>query len=375
MKDDTQTTKPDHTSSQVSSSNSQSSQKENAPPQSPKSLLESAPESPILARQLPASQTTSISLPPGTLPPQLLSLLSSIKKNLNTYFSTNPPHTIQRLSELILHPTNHYRTLPSYLRALDRVISVSTTADVYPLSTIATTFQGTALNGGALVNGTTSASYLAPSTSSLPSSSDDLDDRDDSLSGAVLTRIPWLRNTGDSASDRVGDLRTESTSLIDGPNGAGSLETVTVSMNGIGRSGVVPPGNVLLSQPDTGLSPVGRQTRSSSAAAAVARREEAEVEGEGEERIHARGPEEIGVEDMGPQAAASEGAIVFDVEGALGRRGEGEKIERVDKEGDKDSDDGDIVIVDADGKVEGEEDAADESGENVGPDAVDTTTL
>ena len=190
----------------------------------------------------------------------------------------------------------------------------------------------------------------------------------------MLTRISWLRNTSDSASDRVGDLRTESTSLIDGPNGAGSLETVTVSMNGVARAGVIPPGNVLPSQPDTGLSPVGRQTRSSSAAAAVARKEEAEDEGEGEERIHARGPEEIGVEDMGPQAAASEGAIVFDVEGALGRRGEGEKIVTVEKEGDID-DDEDIVVVDADGKVEGEESAADQSGENVGADAIDTTTL
>lgn len=190
----------------------------------------------------------------------------------------------------------------------------------------------------------------------------------------MLTRIPWLRNASDSASDRVGDLRTESTSLIDGPNGAGSLETVTVSMNGIARTGVVPPGSVLLSQPDTDLSTVGRQTRSSSAAAAVARKEEAEEDGEGEERIHARGPEEIGVEDMGPQSAASEGAIVFDIEGALGRRGEGEKILTADKEGDQDGD-GDIVIADADGKVEGEEGAADRSGENAGPDAVDSTAL
>lgn len=358
----------------MSASNSQGSQKENAPPQSPKSCLESISESPIPARQPSPAQTTSVSLPPGTLPPQLLSLLSSIKKNLNTYFSVNPPHTIQRLSELVLHPTKHYRTLPSYLRALDRVISVSTTADVYPHSTIAATFQGSASNGGALVNGTISTSYLAPSAPSLHSSSDDSDGRDDSLSGAVLTRIPWLRNTSDSASDRVGDLHTESTSLIDGPNGAGSLETVTVSMNGIARTGVVPPGNVLLSQPDTGISTVGRQTRSSTVAAAVARKEEAEDDGEGEERIHARGPEEIGVEDMGPQSVATEGAIVFDVEGALGRRGEGEKILTADKEGDQDGD-GDIVLADLDGKVEGEEGAADRSGENVGPDAVDSTTL
>ena len=148
-------------------------------------------------------------------------------------------------------------------------------------------------------------------------------------------------------------------------------------MNGIGRAGVVPSGNVLLSQPDTGLIPSGRQTRSSSAAAAVARKEEAEGEGDGEERVHARGPEEIGVEDMGPQATASAGAIVFDVEGALGRRGEGEKIPIPDKEGEEGDKDGDrdTVITDADGKMEGEQGGADQSRENVGADAVDTTTL
>ncbi|MCJ1300742.1 hypothetical protein MMC08_003539 [Hypocenomyce scalaris] len=377
IKDDAQTVKHDHTSSQASSSTSQNSQKENAPPRSPKSCPAAPSDSPVPAQQIPDSQSSNISLPPGTLPPQLLSLFSSVKKDLNTYFSIKPPHTIQRLADLVLHPKNHYRTLPSYLRALNRVISVSTTADIYPLSTIATTFQGSAANGGALINGITPASYLAPSASSLSSASDDPDNHDNSLSGAVLTRISWLRNMSDSSSDRVGDLRTESTSLIDGPNGAGSLETVTVSMNGIGRAGVVPSRDVLLSQPDTGLVPSGRQTRSSSAAAAVARKEEAEGEGDGEERVHARGPEEIGVEDMGPQATASAGAIVFDVEGALGRRGEGEKMPIPDKDGEEGDKDGDrdIVITDADGKMEGEQGGADQSRENIGADAVDATTL
>ena len=46
-----------------------------------------------------------------------------------------------------------------------------------------------------------------------------------------------------------------------------------------------------------------------------------DLEEDGDERTpHARGPEEIGVEDMGPQSV-SEG---FDIEAALGRKGEGE---------------------------------------------------
>ena len=142
--------------------------------------------------------------------------------------------------------------------------------------------------------------------------------------------------------------------------------------------------------------PNGRVTRSSAAASAAAIRAvggdvEHVVGAEEGEPVHARGPDVIGMEDMGPQTPGSGLAGGIDLEGALGRRGEGEsmaatvgrgeaeeeketneeKEERIEK---KDSD-GDIVVTDADGVAEGDKGAADESGHNKGPDAVDSTTL
>lgn len=77
---------------------------------------------------------------------------------------------------------------------------------------------------------------------------------------------------------------------------------------------------------------------------------------------HARGPDEVGMEDMGPQGrGAARGG--FDVEAAVGRhvpKGEGAEEEREkNREGNgqnetrKDKDD-DVVITDADGRTEGD---------------------
>lgn len=74
--------------------------------------------------------------------------------------------------------------------------------------------------------------------------------------------------------------------------------------------------------------------------------------GESEERVHARGPELVGMEDMGPQVRGP-GSGRFDVEGALGRRGEGERVGGVgyakagEEEAGRDAD-GDVVVKDAD---------------------------
>ncbi|MCJ1439334.1 hypothetical protein MMC27_008726 [Xylographa pallens] len=267
---------------------------------------------------VPNSQPPSASGLPRTLPPQLLSLYSAIQTTLTSKFSASPPYTIQRLAELVLRPSSHYRTLPSYLRALDRVLSVSSTADIFPLPLIAT---NSAIENG--VGETTSYLGAGGSTAHIRIH--------DEFNGAALTRIPWLREPNHMLmnSDRplAGDLRTESTSLIDGPNGAGSLETVTVSVNGMTRTLKRDPLGLVHTQSENahlGSEAVqsGRITRSS-AASALARQEEEETE---EERVHARGPDEIGVEDMGPQAT-DRAAGDFDVEAALGRPGEGEDVD------------------------------------------------
>ena len=176
------------------------------------------------------------------------------------------------------------------------------------------------------------------------------------------------------------DLRTESTSVIDGPNGVGSVETVTVAVNsGNTRptTAAVTQGELIRQEQEAGVVPV---PVARSTAGSTAERKGEDVDEEGDVIPHARGPEEIGMEDMGPQASSKAG---FDVEAALGRRGEGEtprakatpiEVEEGELDGSKKSND-DVEIVDADGNTEGDEKKADSVGHNVGSDAVDGTTL
>ncbi|KAL9614206.1 MAG: hypothetical protein Q9167_001294 [Letrouitia subvulpina] len=289
---------------------SQESQNESIVLDSP-SLPPQPTSSPPSPSKTPHGISSSIiSTPPGKLPPQLVSLLSTIQKTLRTQFPDAPPHTCQRLAELLLRPKSHYRTLPSYLRALDRVVSVSSPTTTFPLPSAPSSNTGTLLNGSMTpVNGGDSA--------------------DDNLGGAALTPISWLSNkvTTDTvqAVERLpgSDLRTQSTSLIDGPNGEGSVETVTVapnSNNSVLAAGqnAVTQGELIRQEQEAGIVPVPIGQPSTNAVMAASKQD---AEDEEEIMPHARGPEEIGMEDMGPQRVATRG---FDVEAALGRKGEGE---------------------------------------------------
>ena len=69
---------------------------------------------------------------------------------------------MQRLLELVAAPRTHYRHLPKFLRAVERVVSVSSSTAAFPLA-----------DGAA-----------AGFTNGLGS--------DESLGGALLTPIPWL---------------------------------------------------------------------------------------------------------------------------------------------------------------------------------------
>ena len=75
----------------------------------------------------------------------------------------------------------------------------------------------------------------------------------------------------------------------------------------------------------------GRVTRSTTAnAAQIGADVETGMPSEGGEvgegtRPHARGPDVIGMEDMGPQSSSA-GVGGLDIEGAVGRRGEGEAL-------------------------------------------------
>ncbi|KAF7588131.1 hypothetical protein BBP40_006131 [Aspergillus hancockii] len=159
---------------QESTSVPPSSTQENATPAEPQPPTE--PSMPAPSSDEPSQQQLSAN---PSLPPPLQLLLDSTKSTLRSLFTTKPPHTIQRLAELIIRPTKHYKTLPAYLRAVDRVVSVTSSADIFPLQT-----QSNLTQPNGIMNGTDSGLLF----------SDHALGSDESLGGALLTPIPWLSN-------------------------------------------------------------------------------------------------------------------------------------------------------------------------------------
>ncbi|PSN67089.1 hypothetical protein BS50DRAFT_610357 [Corynespora cassiicola Philippines] len=306
-------TTPARPQNALSSQESQATDKENAPPLTPT-------RPPVPAFAAPADTQA--------LPQETTNFYASIRSALSTNFPKNPPHTIQRLAELILEPKRRYKYLPPYLRALDRVVNVSSPTTIFPLP------QAILPTAGGLLNGTTST----PTSQSAPLGSDE------ALGGALLTPIPWLQNRGTQ-----NELISESTEIVEGPHGAGRIETVTVGMmnNALNASAppvqTPPPNNSQIASshpegetlPATGPVTQGEILRQEQEAGIVlnnphtltshpARTKIAEAEGgapvvetvEGEEEApHARGPEIIGMEDTGPQKPSGG----LDIEGAVGR--------------------------------------------------------
>lgn len=404
-------------------------------------------------------QPDSIEPPAGTLPPDLLASYQFSANLLQNCFAQSPPYTVQRLAELVLHPRKHYRFLPAYLRALDRIVSVSSPVSDFPLPT-----GSVSANGGFLTNGDANAANGNQEREGLGS--------DESLGGALLTPIPWLRNSnglGNGGSQGEGELHSEGTETILGPNGAGSIETVSVTVNGVpsassashtspntstpasptlseqsdastGSStgstdqhlrdqGAVTQGELLRQEQEAGVVPVAqtapRRTLLSSGAVAVGREgagSEAVLEGSpeamderAEEHPHARGPDVIGMEDMGPQQQPLDKQKI-DMEAAVGRthspqppaeaESDAPKADAMQENAEQDDAgepgkdpqdlekevkqleettnevkeeaaakdaEGDIVVADADGNEGGDIENAERSVEQGGPDAVDTT--
>ncbi|TKA78082.1 hypothetical protein B0A55_03275 [Friedmanniomyces simplex] len=204
--------------------NSQSSTKENDEPTDIAARRTAAQGFEVNHAHQPAQPPDSIEAESGTLPPDLLSSYQSSTRVLERDFSQSPPYTIQRLAELVLYPRRHYRFLPAYLRALDRTVSVTSPHSDFPLPSLTAT-----VNGGFLANGDGGGSITE--REGLGS--------DESLGGALLTPILWLRNGGSAptsngaAGTHDGELHSERTETIEGPRGAGSVETVSVTVNGV----------------------------------------------------------------------------------------------------------------------------------------------
>ncbi|RFU33295.1 hypothetical protein B7463_g3093, partial [Scytalidium lignicola] len=324
---DTSTPNAAKPSSQESTTSTDSTNKENNPP----------PVSQATTATTITSSTSTI--PAGTLPPEVRQLLISIIDTLQSLFSTYPPHTIQRLAELLLMPRTHHRSLPAYLHALDRVVHVTSGANIFPLPPAVPdplSSSSVLLNGPSTRPDPLSISWGNP-TSQLPNSNFG---GDESLGGALLTPIPWLRNDstmGDQVDDIEAEVRTESTETIDGPNGVGGIETVSVSVNGVSSPRESRTGNTGTSAEAsaTGFRAEGAVTqgellRQEQRAGVIpaAQLEDTDAEGLGEEDEvpHARGPEEIGMEDMGPQSHSTSSPLAgmqgIDLEAAVGRRAE-----------------------------------------------------
>ncbi|KAH6651171.1 hypothetical protein F5144DRAFT_626116 [Chaetomium tenue] len=366
---------------QGETSSSQGTNKENADP----SLPSAATGASASTNVAPGSSTSS-QQPTSTdsLPKPIADMLDEILSILRTNFPQYPPHTVQRLSELVLRPRQHYRHLVPYLHALDRVVHVTSGANVYPLPPAVPDVGAMSLLANGAGGG--SAGSLSIDTAAANSLGSD-----EALGGALLTPIPWLtrRANGSGSEDGSevggssplsagenperqfqtqhqqqqqqqqqrpgghieGRVRTESTETIEGPNGIGSIETVSVSVNGIPSTGAgvalltqrsVTQGELLRQEQRAGLVPLNQlnrqqqpsqqQTQGDSGATTEedATMTDGAAEEEEEETPHARGPEEIGAADMGPQSTATTNYIAsggspmnvqgLDMEAAVGRR-------------------------------------------------------
>jgi len=306
--------------------------------------------------------------PNGTLPPALLASLTFIKRSLGRGFSKDAPFTIQRLAEMILRPRQHHRYLHAYLNSLERVVSVVSGASIFPLPSLVQPHGGVTLTNG---NG----------VSSLGS--------DESLGGALLTPIPWLRrNTTDEPSPKRIRLSITSLDEMDGvgPTSAQSVE------HALREQGGVTQGELIRQEQQASDPPAPIPSAAASGHSAVATRANGDMDmSEGvdnEDKPHARGPDGIGLEDTGPQEHSFGLGQILDMEAAVGRPGQGistiegtvipsrdEAEEPIDAEQqDTGRQDSDVIITDADGITEEERGLGTAVADQMGPDAVDTTT-
>ncbi|CAG8401448.1 unnamed protein product [Penicillium salamii] len=299
----------------------ESSNKENAAPADLETSPQGAqPGSPSTER-VPDSQPQPSSQSTESLPPPLALLLNAIRSSIHSFFTDKPPHTIQRLAELVLYPTKHYKTLPAYLRAVDRVTSVTSSADIFPFQTPA---ADEAQSNGLVHPGKGSSVYVAPDYLQGLGS-------DESLGGALLTPIPWLNNSSfdDEDVDANGDANVLSEA---------AEEPLSVPLEGQ----VDATATILPATEDK--TPTASPEPS-------------------DEVPHARGPILLGVEDMGLQdgkgvevSLGTEGnSVVSDVPAAAAESPSSEALAKAESNVDND---GDIVLGDPKSKEEVKEESS-----------------
>lgn len=278
---------------------------------------------------------------------------------------------------MILRPRQYYRYLHAYLNSLERVVSVVSGANLFPLPTI-----GNHSGGATLTNGN--------GTSNLCS--------DESLGGALLSPIPWLHKDNDD-SERSPKRRRVSLLSVDNMNGDPATSAQLVE-HALREEGGVTQGELLrqeqvASDPPPPVASASSVNHSAGVAAPVSEagyphgRDGIETE-ETDEQPHARGPDAIGWADTGPQEHDFGVGQVLDMEAAVGRPGQGgpgrEPIANVADDTDGagtpeevqestavEENNGDVIITDADGITEEEKRNGGFDADQTGPDAIDTT--
>lgn len=351
---------------------SQSVDKENSPPSSP----------PTAARPFGSLSTSPVAPqllqpPEGTLPPALLASLTFIKCTLVSAFAKDAPYTIQRFSELILRPKQHYRFLHSYLNALERVISVVSGASFFPLPAV-----GGSSSAFVTMNGN-GAQTLGS---------------DEGLGGALLTPIPWLRNDSEDDNGRSPKrIRLSVSSADEADTEVGgsvrSVEEVLRQEGGVTQGELLrqaqensnPPAPVASAQSNYQVAEVAGWTEDEGQTKRSER-----VEAEHEEQTHA-GPGAIGLEDTGVQEHELGSGQVLNMEAAVGRAGHTftphsnrapatepamavTQQPAVEGTGIHYQEDGDVLITDADGVMEDQSQGSSTEVVQTGADAADTTS-
>lgn len=340
-------------------------------------------------------------------------MLASIQSTLRSCFSQNPPHTIQRLAELVLYPNKHYKTLPAWLRAVDRVVAVSSTADIFPLPHAQplpnSVIDASLLNGtsnGELDetgSGTGGGGILWDNSRERANGVDAGLGSDESLGGALLTPIPWLK-------DGLGMHDSNNTEASTATDDSGDSDMLVVPDR---EHGAVTQGELIRQEQEAGVIPVsstvGGQSRMMSGARETGG-DDVMADDEFEDSIpHARGPGIVGTVDMGfvggrgvevsiesgeQRLQEDKTGVVNDAQTVLTqskqKNVEDEEMQ-VDARAASDSkgysgltdsasdaaaikadSDGDMVLLDVDGKTEEQQEADGEnSEENIGSDAKD----
>jgi hypothetical protein len=194
---------------------------------------------------------------------------------------------------------------------------------------------------------------------------------DESLGGALLTPIPWLKN----------GVNNSNSTDMSSPNSDPLGEPIQADRNPMvpeRDQGAVTQGELIRQEQEAGIVPVN-QTMGPRSMGMGDEADDGEVD-DSEVIPHARGPDIVGPEDIGLQGGRN---MEVSIGGHADARSdevhpfvEARKPADVEMKAEGEAGDEDIVLTDVDGKTDEQADEkADASGENVGPDAVDTSAV